>query len=276
MIKGTLSDSAFLVNQSRARAEDLSHDIYAKLWVDDDVSALWQLYNHEIYSHDPQALAVRNRFFLDNARQFFSENANGVFVNIGAGFTSYPYLLENPIEAIEIDLPEVIEYKRNKILEFQRHKLVPARQVDYLSANLKSAQQRQALHSTLKPALKGRPSFMLFEGISYYLERHSFLALMQMARDLQALGSVLAMDYWLPEVMTNPVFSKFCDFLHRRCGHPKQNYHFLSPAILKGLAGYEIRIESDVSAHERLIADELFLQTWEECIPENFVLLLRA
>ena len=275
MIDKTLSDSAFLVNESRARAEALSHDPYAKLWVDDEVRALWQRFNDEVYSLDSQALAIRNRFFLEQADRFFADEPQGVFVNVAAGFTSYPYLFKNPVEAVEIDLPGVVDFKKKKLQAFQKGNLLPKRKVDYFSVDLNCAQDRQVLESDLKSRINDRPSFILLEGITYYLLKDSFLEILKLACRLQTPGSRLAMDFWIPEVTTNVVFNKFCDFLERRCGHPKRGYNLLAPSFFKDLDGYAVEVESDVSLHEREIATDFVLQDWENHLPENFMVLVR-
>ena len=78
MLEKTLSASAFIVNESRARAEDLSLDSYAKLWVDEDVRKLWRKFREEVYGTDTQALAVRNRFLLRAVNEFFKQNCMGI------------------------------------------------------------------------------------------------------------------------------------------------------------------------------------------------------
>jgi O-methyltransferase involved in polyketide biosynthesis len=170
----TLSDSAFLVNESRARAEELSKDPFAKLWVDDRVRALWQLYTDAIYPFDPIQLGVRNRFFLHQAAAFFQTHADPVFVNIAAGFSSYPLLFARAIESIEVDLPQVGAFKTAELGEFRTQGLAPNRAVTYSAADLHDPQDRQALARLLESRCRGRSSFVLVEGLTYYLPRTTF------------------------------------------------------------------------------------------------------
>lgn len=276
MIERTLSASAFIVNESRARAEALSLDSYAKLWVDDDVRKLWCLFRDEVYAQDPQALAARNRFFLECADSFFTGNPHGIFINIAAGFTSYPYLMENPVETIEIDLPAVVEYKKKKTREFRTAGYLPDRDVTYLACDLNTGKGIEAIVPTLSEKTKERPSFILLEGISYYLKRDSFFSLLNAVSRLQTPGSELSLDYWEPEVLKNRIFMKFRDFLEKRCGHPGRGYNLLTPTDIRSISGYSVGLETDVSAVERRISEKPVLQEWTKRLPENFVKLVRT
>ncbi len=276
MLEKTLSASAFIVNESRARAEDLSLDSYAKLWVDEDVRKLWRKFREEVYGTDPQALAVRNRFFLRAVNEFFKQNPTGIFVNIAAGFTSYPYLMQNQVETIEIDLPAVMAYKTKKVIEFTNLGCLPKRDITFLAGDLNTTQGIDAIEHNLREKIKDRPSFLLLEGISYYLKPSAFSQFMAAASRLQAHGSELSLDYWEPGNMKNDIFLKFSDFLERRCNHPSRNYNLMTPVNIRSFPGYKVKLETDVSAFERQIADAPVLQDWATRIPENFVILVRA
>lgn len=275
MIKRTLSASAFIVNESRARAEDLSLDVYAKLWVDDDVRALWRLFENEVYQDDPRALAVRNRFFMEAVNTFFRDNPNGIFVNVAAGFTAYPFLMDTPVQTIEIDLPAVVEYKRAKVLEWMEQERLPRRDVIYMAGDLGTGKGRKAIETALSRAIGDRPSFMLLEGISYYLKRDVFFSFMETACRIQTPGSRLSMDYWEPGNTNNTIFLKFSDFLERRCNHPNRDYNLMTPGDIQSIAGYRAAVETDVSAVERQISDRPVLQDWATRLPENFVTLVK-
>ena len=271
-----ISASAFLVNESRARNEALSLDIHAKLWVDEDVRKLWTQFNDEVYNRDPRAMAVRNRFFLGRLNDFFSRHPGGLFLNIAAGFTSYPYLMDPRVETVEVDLPDVVTYKSRRVKEFQEAGQLPRRRVCFLAADLNSDPGRRALEASLAGIIRERPSFILLEGISYYLDPVAFGDLMAQAARIQCPGSEVAMDYWLPEVVDNGVFNRFRDFLARRCGHPLRQYHLMTPNQVGGIEGYFPGVETDVSAVERMLCEAPILQDWEGRIPENFVVLIRG
>ena len=120
MNDNTISESAFLVNESRSRRVDISKDIYSLLWVTDSTRELWKDFCKKVYPFDDVELSLRNRFFLDRLNSFLHSKSNPVFVNIGAGFTSYPFLIKSPCICIEVDFKHVITYKQRKIEKWKK------------------------------------------------------------------------------------------------------------------------------------------------------------
>lgn len=112
-INRNISASSFLVNESRARDVDLSRDIYAKLWVTEKTMKIWEDFSNKVYPHDAVELGIRNRFFLEQLNRHIHSNPNAVFVNIGAGFTSYPFLTDYECTTIEVDYPHIVSFKKN-------------------------------------------------------------------------------------------------------------------------------------------------------------------
>jgi hypothetical protein len=78
-----ISESAFLVNESRARNVGLSHDRYARLWVSDATRKLWEDFAREVYPFDDIELSLRNRFFLERLEAELRKDRTTVFVNFG-------------------------------------------------------------------------------------------------------------------------------------------------------------------------------------------------
>ncbi|MBF0318367.1 MAG: class I SAM-dependent methyltransferase [Nitrospirae bacterium] len=115
-----VSVTAFIVNASRARLEALSGDIYAKLWVTEEAQRLWDEFSREVYPYDDVNLSLRHRFFLDHLRAFIGKYNNPLFVNVAAGLTSYPLLLDKPCRCVETDFPHVMDFKKDKILKWQQ------------------------------------------------------------------------------------------------------------------------------------------------------------
>lgn len=143
----------------------------------------------------------------------------------------------------------------------------------YVAADLNDVQDRQMLIRLLKSRCRGRSSFVLLEGITYYLSRPTFTTLMDMTRHVQEPGSRLAMDFWPPEVQGNRVFQRFCAFLDRRCGHPRANYNLLASSVFTERAGYQPIVMTDVLEYERVLVAEPRLPAWDQVLPENFVVL---
>lgn len=115
-----IAETAFLVNASRARMVEISQDRYAKLWVSHTTQELWNDFADKVYAQDDRVVSLRTRYFLDHLNSFIGSFESPVFINIGAGFTSYPFLIQGSCKCIEIDYEHIIHYKRNRIANWQR------------------------------------------------------------------------------------------------------------------------------------------------------------
>ncbi len=274
-IQRTLSESAFLVNESRARRVDISQDQFAHLWVSKATRDLWEDFTARVYPYDAIELGLRNRFFLDTLRFFVRSAKNPVFVNIGAGFTSYPFLVKEPCRIIEVDLDHVIDFKRKKIKTWIKNGRMPKRMVEFIPADLCSAGDRKRLQTRLISALADAPSFLLLEGITYYLDEAVLHALFEMCAAIQRSGSVLAFDYWDPTITENPVFLRFKKFCAERFGHKETHYTFCNEEFIHGIQGYTLVEQTDIQKLEKRYTDSALLKNSYEILPENYVVLQR-
>ena len=169
MSNKSISDSAFLVNESRSRREDISKDIYAYLWINESTNKLWNDFYDEVYPFDDIQLSLRNRFFLEKLKLFINESSHPIFVNIGAGFSSYPFLVSKDCEFIEVDLPNIINYKQEKIKQFIKKGDISNKDITFLSADICNKFDLMRLKEHLINSIKNNPSFILLEGITYFI-----------------------------------------------------------------------------------------------------------
>jgi O-methyltransferase involved in polyketide biosynthesis len=274
-IDHTLSESAFLVNESRARRIDISHDVYAHLWVSNETRRLWNDFTRQVYPYDDIELGLRNRFFLEQVRSYVNSIKNGVFINLGAGFTSYSLLLSSSCLCIELDVPAVIDYKREKIAAFQKEGLMPSRKIMFKSVNLESPQDRKEIETFLKTKLRGKSSFIFLEGITYYLQQETLDALFKLCSTIQTNGSRLAFDFWTPSAATHPVFQRFAQFFSERFHYEPSTYTFLDEESIKKIRGYTISAMTDIQQLECTYLKTRILQNYQNILPEQYVVLTR-
>jgi O-methyltransferase involved in polyketide biosynthesis len=235
-----ISTSAFLVNESRARNVTLSGDVYAQLWVTEATSRLWEEFSREVYPLDALELGLRNRFFLERLQEGIEAGCTAVFVNLAAGFTSYPFLLTEPIPCIEVDHAHVVAYKRQRVVGWQAEGRLPSRPVLYLAADLADPNSLRQLARELRPLLAGQPSFLLLEGLTYYLAAE-----------------------------------RFHTFCTKRFGRTEPEYNLLATEFVATLPGYEVVELTDVQALEERFAGTELLAHTNEILPENYALLRR-
>src|SRR5690349_1704692 len=96
-------DSALIVNAFRARKAHISADKFASLWISDKSEDWANKYIEQVGTTEILVHSLRHRFFLECITQFIEKCPDGVFINIGAGFTNYPYLFSPNIPCCEID-----------------------------------------------------------------------------------------------------------------------------------------------------------------------------
>jgi len=271
-----IAKTASLVNESRHRRVDISHDRFAGLWVEPSTTALWDEMAREVYPFDDIELSLRNRFFLERLRYFVRNGVVRRFVNVGAGFTSYPFLLTSPCPSAEIDLPHVIHFKRARIRQWQKGGYVPSRRVKFISADVTSPSDVEALRQSLRTWLGRRRSFVLMEGLSYYLTPFARNRLFTTLGQLQTTGSIFALDYWTGDMLNHPVTRRWRRYLARKGWHRENDYYGLSLSRLASLKGYELVELADIQTLENVYTGEDRLADARCILPEKYAILVKT
>jgi O-methyltransferase involved in polyketide biosynthesis len=271
-----ISESALLVNESRARNVALSGDVYAHLWVTGATRSLWEAFSRDVYPHDAIELGVRNRFFLTGLASFVNHRRDPVFVNVGAGFTSYPFLVDARCRTIEIDFPHVIDVKRARLDAWRRDGILPARDVDFLAADLARPDDIGRIEDELASRIAGAPSFILMEGLTYYLSNAALDSLLGAFAALQAADSLLAFDFWTPDTADHPTFIRLRHFFSERFGHAESCYNPLTIEAIREIPGYALEIHTDVQKLEHRYLGTNVLADYDAILPEHYVLLKRT
>jgi O-methyltransferase involved in polyketide biosynthesis len=274
-----ISDTAFLVNESRARKLDVSQDIYAEHWVRPEsrerIRNLWDAFAREVYPHDDLELAVRNRYFFEHLVELVNISEKPVFVNLGAGFTSYPFLLNQAIPCIEVDYPHVIAYKQDRIKHLQEEGILPHRNLEFFPVDLCNADDREKLKVELAARISGNSSYILLEGVSYYLPMPALLAIIEFIRDIQSIGSIFAFDFWKPDLTRHPVFIQLQTFFADRFGFEARDYNLFDREFIESIASYQLLEISDATEQERIYAGTNVLADYSKILPENYAILTK-
>jgi len=239
MSKPNISDTAFLVNYHRAKHERISLDVYSKYWVTKKSISLSKKLSKEVYKNDDIEICLRSRFFLENLRCFLARNPQAVVVNVGAGFTSYPYLLE-PARFIEIDLPHITTYKANKIKMLVKKGKLPKRNVEFISADLQNKKDLKILEQKLSGIILKEKSFFILEGITYYVEKKYLQQLLHIINNLQSSGCELAVEFWSPDIQGLPVFKRLVQYAKRHLNYEPRQWHLYDIGFFAGATGYEV------------------------------------
>lgn len=272
----SISDSAFLVNESRSRRVDISKDIYATLWINESSNRLWNDFYSEVYTFDDIQLSLRNRFFLEQLKSFIDKSSNPIFVNIGAGFTSYPFIVSKDCKFIEVDLPNIINYKQEKIKQFIENGDLPNRDITFLSADICNNNDLMKLKESLIPLLDSNPSFILLEGVSYFLNMQHLNQLFSIFSEIQISNSILAFDYWKPDEANHPILKKLMRFFSDRFGFTENQYNYIDLDFIQNINGYGLVESTDIQELEKTYTEDNFLSDYNKILPEYYVVLRRS
>lgn len=215
---------------------------------------------------------MRHRFFQKRL-EAFAASGPAVLVNLGAGFTSYPFLLESALATIEVDLPGVVETKSARMRELREAGVLESRCVTQVAADLNDASDRNRLVSLLHSELAGARSFVLMEGISYYLEPAVLESLFAAMARCQTPGSVLALDYWPAALDRHPVLIRLRSFFSKKFGFDSSRYNLFDLDRITAVPGYRLREASHAAEQERVFASTNIMQDTGTILWEQYAVL---
>lgn len=273
MDDNTISESAFLVNESRSRRVDISKDIYSHLWTTNSTSKLWNDFSSQVYPYDDIEISLRNRFFLENLKSFIEKTNNPVFVNIASGFTFYPFLIRNPCKCVEIDLKNVIDFKQEKIKIWIGKSILPQCNITFLPLDINKKVDIERFKNKSISLFKNNPSFILLEGITYFLTKEALNNLFSMISKVQLPGSILAFDFWKPTNSNHPVFTRLSQFFNKRFGFKETNYNFLDLDFINNIAGYKTVELTNIQEVEKRFTKDNYLDDYDKILPEYYAVL---
>jgi O-methyltransferase involved in polyketide biosynthesis len=274
-IKHDVSGTAFVVNYSRAKMVHISQDRYAHLWVTPEAISLWNEVARDVYPNDDLNMSLRNRFYLEHIKKFVAANQDGVIISIAAGFDNYPFLLETDYRFIEVDLPNIIDYKRAKVLQWMKEDILPKRNVDFVSIDLTKYDQRIKLKEGLQGAIAQKPSLAMMEGLTYYLPREVLSDIFDLLAEVQPTGSLVVFDYWKPDALQYPVMQRLAKYLNHRFGESSAEWHLFDECFINEIKGYTAMESSDIAGLELKYSDTRLFQGRDDKIPVHFSVLIK-
>ncbi|NSL43199.1 class I SAM-dependent methyltransferase [Streptomyces sp. 8P21H-1] len=209
-MQGGVGLTAYLVNESRLRRPDLAEDGLAGAWIPEDgrrdVRELWQEFADAVYPHDDLVVSLRGRVIADTLAEALRAAPGTVLVVCGAGFSSYPWLLDFPV-AVEVDLPEMAEAKRRRAAELTAAGTLPERDVRHLGADLAVPAERAAVAARVREIAAGRPVAYVAEGLVFYLPQDEARAVVALGAEF-GTSTVTAVSYWPASASDNRVLER--------------------------------------------------------------------
>lgn len=271
-----LSGTAFVVNVSRSGKVMLSKDIYAKLWTTEEAVSLYNELRKSVYEYDDLFISLRHRFFLEKQKEFIKTHNRPAIINIGSGFTNYPYLLEGSFEYVEIDLENIINYKKEAIERFMKQDLLPFRDIYYYPIDLNNVIDREYMRSKLNGAIAStNRSMVIMEGLTFFLDEKVLDFIFQLLGSTMKKGSEIIFDFWEPDALTYPVLQKLKTYLKERFGYEQKEYFLFDKNYIESKKDFVISEIKKISDVEKIYAGTNIFEKKENVIPANLCTLVK-
>ncbi len=250
----------------------LSKDRYAYLWTRSSIEAHANRYSTAVSSYEPYAHCLRNRYFYDTLNNLITHNNIEVLINFGCGFSMYPFLLENSLHYIEIDKPDVVSHKKEMTTKWEIAGELPHRNISYVEADFNRKSQDKLYKKVL--ALKnGRKSFILLEGVLFFLGREDMERLFKLFSKLQGPGEYLASVSFIPQLEKQLVFKSLIEYVE---GNLEKNERFQYQTVpddfYSSLEGYKLLDHQDTLSLSALYMPNRDIPE-EEVLNEHMYLL---
>lgn len=270
-----IEDTAFVCAEYRARDVALSGDPFAHLWPTAKTKEWVGSYLAEVSGEEAFVHCLRNRFWLEEIGNFLNRFPEACFVNFGCGFSLYPFVSEDRHTFVEVDVKDVIEFKRAKSEQLIKEGKLPARKIEWVVSDFEDQDSYDNLRQRLISRISGRPSFFLIEGVLFYLSKDAASSLFSMFKELQKLGDRVGSVSFLPEIRATEVYQRFLSYFERRLGITRDNYLELPLEFYQGLSGYRLLKHTEYCELSRKYSPDRSIDDPDDILNEHMFLLER-
>lgn len=267
-----IHETAFLTSTLRSYNENLSQDYFAKLWCNPKSDKWVKAYLDLVSSEETNAHCLRNRYFLDTIKKLIDDNEIEVLINFGCGFSMYPFLLNEKLINIEIDKPEIIDYKKSKIENWQKTNTVPKRNIHYIAVDF-SEDYKEDLLSQISSIKNNKPCFILIEGVLFFLDREETDNLFNFFNVIQKPGDYIGSVSFPETLKEGLAFQKLLHFLNQIVSKTRDSdYQTVEDEYYQSQPDYKLIDHQDYFSLSTKYGNEIKLDK-ELILNENFYLL---
>lgn len=270
-----IHETAFMTSMFRGMNESLSKDVYSKLWNTTKTKVWVDDYLKEVSSEEINTHCVRNRFFLDKVKQLCKENDVKILINFGAGFSMYPFLLDASIEHIEIDKPEIVDFKNFQLNKWINAGKLPKRIIDFIGVDF-STDYEEGLLTKIQALKQHKKSFILVEGVLFFLSNNETNKLFNFFEKLQNEGDYIGSVSYQHDIKESKAFNKLLNFFNSRISKTsKDNYLTIDNSYYTQQPKYKVLMHEDYFSFSKKIANKVKLEA-TDILNENFYLLQKT
>ncbi|MBT8184874.1 MAG: class I SAM-dependent methyltransferase [Eudoraea sp.] len=238
--KIAIHETAFVTSAFRASDTDLSKDSYARLWPNSKTTKHAHLYAEKVSEYEPFAHCLRNRYFFETLKRLSGNHKIEYLINFGCGFSMYPFMLPKGLKHIEIDKSDVIAYKKDQIGEWVRNNKLPFREVQYIASDFNNVYLEDLL-AEIKTILKGATSFILIEGVLFFLGADDTARLFDIFNAIQRPGDYIGSVSFTPQLEKTKVFQKLISYVESNLDKNEQfDYQTIGHDYYTSMEHYEL------------------------------------
>lgn len=265
-------ETAFMTSMFRAMNENLSNDIYSKLWNTPKTKVWVDAYLNEVSLEEVKTHCIRNRFFLEKIKQLFKEQKIDVLINFGSGFSMYPFLLDQSITYIEIDKPEIINLKKRKITNWIKKGKLPQRKIHFLGTDF-SKNYEKSIAAKIIAIKNNKQTFILIEGVLFFLEKNDAERIFKFFESIQKKGDYIGSVSFDDSIKQRKAFLRLQEFFYNKnLSSSKNNYLTLNHNFYKEKSSYTLIEHKDYFLYSKDVNNKINLNT-ADILNENFYLL---
>lgn len=270
-----IHETAFLTSTLRSLNEDLSQDYFAKLWRNTKSDIWIKKYLDLVSSEETNTHCLRNRYFLDTIKKLVDDNDVEVLINFGCGFSMYPFLLDERLIHIEIDKPEVINYKKSKLMNWQKTNTLPKRNIHFIAVDF-NEDYKQDLLTKIFSIKNNKPCFILIEGVLFFLDRKETDMLFDFFNMIQKPGDFIGSVSFQDTLKESLAFRKLMTFLNQIVSKTKESdYQTIADDYYRSQPTYQLIDHQDYFSLSAKYGNVIQLNK-EEILNENFYLLKKS
>ena len=268
-----IHETAFIVSTYRSYHEDVSRDPYARLWNNSKTEALIPSIVETISPYEAILHSIRNRFFYEELKDFFTKNKGGTLINFGAGFSMYQFLLDKNVTTIEIDKRDILDFKKNKIEKWVNTGKLPQRRIEYLPVDFNTSSEDQIIKK-IKPLINERPVFILLEGVLFFLSLAITNKLFRVFGHLQKTGDVLGSVSYTPDIESTDVYKRLLNYFDSHNDkNDSFNHQTLTHKFYENIDGYELITFKDEFTLLQKYAPQISVNSKYDILNEHLYLL---
>lgn len=270
-----IHETAFVTSTFRSFNEHLSRDHFAKLWRNSKTEKWIEGYLEQVSSEEPNTHCLRNRYFLDTIKKLVNEHAIEVLINFGCGFSMYPFLLDEKMIHIEIDKPEIIDFKKLKIKKWQENDILPKRNIHFIGVDF-SEDYKQDLLIKITFIKNNQACFILIEGVLFFLDRQETDNLFNFFDTIQNKGDFIGSASFQETVKETIAFQKLVRFFNKKVSKVTgSDYQTIEDAYYQSKEAYKLIDHQDYFSLSKKYENTIQLKK-EHILNENFYLLKKS